>query len=75
MADDQINDKDRERYTDLAERLAAAWISHREGLSGIDYVLKNRVRGKIGDHWIYVAKQIDQKMTAAYVRLLSGTAP
>jgi hypothetical protein len=75
QADVKIDDKDRRLYTDLAERLAAAWISYREGLSGVDYVLKNRVRNRIGDHWIYVAKQIDRTMTAAGIQMLSGAKP
>jgi hypothetical protein len=38
--------KDRERYSDLAERLAAAWISHQHGRASIDYVLKKHVRDR-----------------------------
>lgn len=63
--------KDRERYADLAERLAAAWISHQHGLASVDYALKRYVRGQesaIGETWIQIAKQVSETMTASLER-------
>jgi hypothetical protein len=60
--------KDRERYSDLAERLAAAWISHQQGLASVDYTLKRYVRGHepgISQLWIQIAKQVSHAMTEA----------
>lgn len=67
--------KDRARYTDLAERLAAAWVSYRMGMSGVDYTLKqNRRPGvePISQGWIQMAKHVNQVMGRAFIETLGG---
>lgn len=69
--------KDRERYTDLAERLAAAWTSYRMGLSGVDSTLKqNRRPGAepISQGWIQIAKQVNKVMGEAVMQVLGGSS-
>jgi hypothetical protein len=58
--------KDRERYTALAERLYAAWLSQRMSI-GVDYALKTYVRGQgpLGQLWIQFAKLISEAMSEA----------
>jgi hypothetical protein len=70
--------KDRERYGDLAERLAAAWISHQQGLASVDYALKKYVRGQdedIGQGWIQIAKQVSRTMTESLASALAPLRP
>jgi hypothetical protein len=69
---------DRERYGDLAERLAAAWISHQQGLTSVDYALKRYVRGqegRIGQVWIDIAKHVSDTMTASMERTFAPIPP
>ena len=70
--------KDRARYSDLAERLAAAWISHQQGLASIDYALKRYVRGQgegIGQGWIQIAKRVSQAMTESIEKAFAPLGP
>jgi hypothetical protein len=54
--------KDRERYGDLAERIAAVWISHQQGFASVDYALKGYVRGQ-GDGICQGSIQIAKHVT------------
>jgi hypothetical protein len=77
-SDTEQEAKDRERYSDLAERLAAAWISHQQGLASVDYALKRYVRGQepaIGQGWIQIAKQVSDLMTNSIERRFGPLPP
>jgi hypothetical protein len=60
-----ITDRDREDYGDLARRLYAAWMSHKLGNRGVDYVQKKYAPDSepIGDLWIEIAMKVEEYAT------------
>lgn len=57
----KVNDRDREIYSELARRIAAACIAYQMGLAGVDHTLKRYRTIEIGDFWIEVAKYLAQR--------------
>ena len=46
----------------LGRRLFAAYISHKLGLSSVDYTLKRYVSDRLGDYWIALAREVVEAM-------------
>jgi hypothetical protein len=56
--------------TDVARRLAAAWISSNQGLRGVDYTYKGMKDEGIGAAWINLARVLTREMTGQFGDLL-----
>ena len=63
-------------FNDLAERLAAAAISHHIGNRSVDYTLKQDIRARgrvIGEYWQNLARKVRADMLASRESLLGGS--
>lgn len=71
-----MNDEDRERLRPLAENLAAAYITWKMDLSGIDRVKKEYLaKGQVGELWYWLAERAIEGDVATFEQFILKSKP